>query len=84
METPNLKFTFGEDSNLLATGKKPKAPSGPVNSVTTKFTFGQSRVLLFFQEVHHSASSENDDCTAPTGARARKSARGSASSSSQW
>ena len=48
METPNLKFTFGEDSNLLATGKKPKAPSGPVNSVTTKFTFGQGESSPLF------------------------------------
>lgn len=48
METPNLNFTFGEDSNLLATGKKPKAPSGPVNSVTTKFTFGQGESSPLF------------------------------------
>ena len=46
METP--KFTFGEDNVLLATGKKPKAPSGPVASVAAKFTFGEGNTTPLF------------------------------------
>jgi nucleoporin NUP1 len=48
METPDLKFKFGEDSNLLATGKKPRAPAGPVANVTTKFTFGEGASAPLF------------------------------------
>jgi nucleoporin NUP1 len=48
IETPDLKFKFGEDSNLLATGKKPRAPAGPVANVTTKFTFGEGASAPLF------------------------------------
>ena len=47
-ETPNLKFKFGEDNVLLATGKKPKAPSGPVAEVSAKFTFGEGESTPLF------------------------------------
>ncbi|OUS49314.1 nuclear pore complex protein [Ostreococcus tauri] len=47
-ETPNLTFKFGEDNVLLATGKKPKAPSGPVSEVSAKFTFGEGESTPLF------------------------------------
>lgn len=63
IETPNFKF--GEDSTLLATGKKPKAPSGPVASVPIKFTFGEGQTTPLFTKKSVAAAPVKTTTTVP-------------------